>query len=214
MEGSFSWRHALALLVTLTSAWLIWTGTRLVLTEPDKTAHMPLMHVSLVTPPAPPAPPKVAPKPPKPVVTKQVASRTPVETSPLGRGPQTTDAPVTNQPASPSPPAPPAPAAPAENLSLENTYISTVHAAIEEQKRYPMSKDARLQQPSGTVTVWFVLNRSGALVESGIEQSAGSILDPAALASVKRASFPPFPTDAWTNESQHRFKVEIYLHPQ
>ena len=38
MEGNLSWRHALAFLVTITSAWLIWNGTHLILTEPDRFA--------------------------------------------------------------------------------------------------------------------------------------------------------------------------------
>ena len=75
-------------------------------------------------------------------------------------------------------------------------------------------KDARLQQPSGIVTVWLVLNRSGELVDLGIENSAGSILDRAAKDSVKRASFPPFPASAWPNEQQHRFTAELNFHPQ
>lgn len=215
MEGRISWRHTLALIVTLTSAWLIWTGTHLVLTEPDRIKHMPVMHVSLARPPAPPAPPKVVPKPPKPVVQKAVAARKPLETSPHAIGPPpATNAPVAAQNASSAPPAPPAPPAPAENLSLQNTYLATARAAIEEEKRYPMSKDARLQQPSGTVTVWFVLNRSGELQDAGVVQSAGSILDRAATESVKRASFPPFPASAWPNEQQHRFTADLYFHPQ
>lgn len=215
MEGNLSWRHALAFLVTLTSAWLIWNGTRLVLTEPDRSKHMPVMHVSLARPPAPPAPPKVVPKPPKPTVQKPVAARTPLETSPHAIGPPPmTNAPVAAQNTSSSPPAPPAPPAPSENVPLQNTYLATVREAIEEQKRYPDSKDARLQQPSGIVTVWLVLNRSGELVNSGIENSAGSLLDRAAKESVKRASFPPFPASAWPNEQQHRFTAELNFHSQ
>jgi len=212
MDRSFSWRHTLAFLITIVSAVLIWNGTHLVLTEADRTPHTPLMHVSLAKPSPPaPQPPKVVPKPPKPVVQKQVASRAPLETSPHAIGPPVSNAPVTNQNA--SPPSPPAPAAPSENLSLQNTYLIAVRGAVEEQKRYPMSKDARLQQPSGTVTVWFVIGRSGELVDSGVEQSAGSILDRAAIESVKRASFPPFPAGAWPSESQHRFTVDLNFHP-
>src|SRR5271156_4874432 len=107
MEGILSWRHALALLITLTSAWLIWNGTHLVLTEPDRFPHTPLMHVALATPPAPPAPPKVVPTPPKPIVQKQVASRTPTETSPHAIGPSVANnAPVTSQNTTSTPPEP------------------------------------------------------------------------------------------------------------
>ncbi len=207
MEEYFSWRYALALLVTIASAWLIWNGTHLVLTEPDRLHQAPVIHVSLAHPPAPPAPvpPKVVPKPPKPVADK--AGRDPH----AGGNLRTCDrdrlsrpnAPVSTT-ASASPPSPPAPPAPVGNVSLQSTYISSVHAAIEQQKRYPMSKEARLQQPSGTATVWFVLNRAGELQESGIEESAGGILDRAALESVHRATYPPFPATTWPGEEQHQ----------
>src|SRR5271170_126015 len=170
MKEYFSWRYGLALFVTITAAWLIWNGTHLILTEPSHSPATPLIHVSLASPPAPPLPPKVVPKPPKPVVTKQVATRTPVETSAHAVGPPVaTNAPVTTQDVAPSPPAPPAP--PVGNVSLESTYIASVREAVEHEKRYPNSKDARLQQPSGTVTVWFVLSRSGDLQSSGIADS-------------------------------------------
>lgn len=215
MESNFSWRHVLALLITLSSAWLIWTGTHLVLTEPDHSHPAPLMHVSLAHPPAPPAPPKVVPKPPKPVITKPVASRTPIQTSPRAIGPPVAvNAPVTSQNAAPSTPAPTAPATPPQNVSLESAYFASVRAAVEEQKRYPMTKDARLEQPSGTVTVAFVLNRSGELLSSEVTGSAGSILDRAALESVRRTTYPPFPSDAWPGASQHSFQVDLRLHPQ
>jgi protein TonB len=213
MENSFSWRHVLALLVTLTSAWLIWTGTRLVLTEPDRTPHVPVMHVSLAKPAAPPAPPKVVPKPPKPIVQKQVASRRPIETSPHAIGPPVTNAPVNNQNVSSSPPSPPAPAAPAENMSLESAYEASVNAAIQEQKRYPMSKEARLAQPSGTAVLWVTLNRAGELQDAVIAESAGSILDRAAIETVHRTTYPPFPASVWPNDSKARLKVAIHFSP-
>jgi protein TonB len=216
MEGQFSWRHALALLITLTSAWLIWHGTRLVLTEADHAPHAPVIHVSLAQPPAPPVPvpPKVVPKPPKPIVQKQVASRTPMQTSPHAIGPPVTNAPVAAQNTSPSPPAQTTPAAPAENVSLELTYEASVHAAIEQEKRYPMSKDARLEQPSGTVVLWVTLNRAGELQDVSIEESAGSILDHAAIETVRRTTYPPFPAGVWPNDSRARLKVPIHFSPQ
>jgi periplasmic protein TonB len=213
MEGNLSWRSALALLIALTSAWLIWHGTRLILTEPDRLGHAHLMHVSLASPPAPPAPPKVVPKPPKPVVQKKVASRTPVETSPHGMAPPPTNVPETSANTAPSP-EPQSSPAPQENLSLENTYNSSCYAAIEEQKRYPQSKDARLQMPSGTVVVSFVLDRSGALQSAAVSQSAGSILDRAAIESLHRAQCPPFPGGVWPGQPQHSFTINLRFTPQ
>jgi len=213
MEGDLSWRHGLALLVTVTAALLMLFGTRLILTEPLHSGASHLMHVSLASPPAPPAPPKVQPKPPKPVVQKQ-ASRTPLETSPHAVGPPApTNAPVSSQNATPTPPAPAASAGPSENVSLESTYIASVRAAVEEKKRYPQSKDARLQQPRGTVTVVFTLTRDGELRDPHVDQSAGSILDRAALDTVRHTTYPPFPVGTWPAEDAHTFSVDLNFTP-
>ncbi len=216
MEQQFSWRHAFALLVTFAAALTVWFGTRLILTEPPRPPIVHLMHISLAPPPAPPAPvvlPK--PAPPKPAVVKQRVTRTQSVPTPTTNGPVVaTSAPLSAETSQSSSPAPPSTAPAAANVSLQSTYINSVRAAVEEQKRYPMSKDARLQQPQGTVTVWFILNRDGSLVDSGIEVSAGNLLDRAALESVRRATFPPFPASVWPGEAQHRFQTELYYKPQ
>src|SRR3974390_2701307 len=147
MEEGFSWRYPFALLVTITAAWLIWHGTRLVLTEPDHQRATSLMHVSLASPPAPPAPPKVVPKPPKRAVARQKVTRSsqalPTRST---NGPiVATNAPLATQTSETAVPAPATPA----NVSLQSTYIASIREAVEQQKRYPMSKDARLQQPQG-----------------------------------------------------------------
>jgi protein TonB len=214
-EEHLSWRHALALITTVTAALLIWNGTHLVLTEPERSSSGSSMHVSLAQPPAPPAPPKQIPKPPKPIASKQPASRAPIVPSQHAVGPPViADAAIASENSTSSPPGQPTPSAgPVANVSLESTYFASVLAAVEQQKRYPMTKDARLQHPRGTVIVLLVLDRSGKLLDSSIAQSAGSILDRQALETVQRASYPPFPATVWPSETQHRFEVSVYFIP-
>ena len=215
MEGNFSWRHALAFLVTITSAWVIWRGTHLVLTEPDHFAHTPLMHVSLQAPPTPPAPPKVQPKPPKPIVQKQVASRTPLETSPHAIGPPVTNnAPVTSQNATPTPPSPPAPAGPTENMTLEfdlSRERGLGHQPAEALSAVEGCAIATTQRHGRRVAD---LGSAGQPAGCRHRAIGGSLLDRAALESVHRATFAPIRDDLWPGESKVRFTANQYFHPQ
>jgi protein TonB len=213
MTEHFSWRHVLAFLVTIVAVWLIWSGTRLVLTEPVHKPQPNLMHISLASPPAPVVPPKVTPKPPKPVASKTPSQRTPVETPSHTPGPPVVEnAPVSAQASAPPAPAAP-PAQPPDSAAVNSSYAARVRAAIEAQKHYPMSKDARLEQPRGTVGVWVELTRDGTIVDAGIEESAGSILDRQALETVRRATYPPFPAGAYPGQSQQRFAASLNFIP-
>src|SRR5262249_48291013 len=106
----------------------------------------------------------------------------------------------------------PAPAAP-DSAQIEASYAAAVRQRIELEKVYPTSREARIQSPSGRVTAWFVLSRGGAVVDAGVEQSAGAILDRQALVTIRRGRYAPFPAEAWRGESQHRFNVELDFHP-
>jgi TonB family protein len=107
----------------------------------------------------------------------------------------------------------PSPAAPVVGQSLGGTYAPSIRAVIVQHRRYPTSKIARLLRPVGMVRVAFTLARSGKLIDVTIEQSAGSILDQAALDTIRETDFPPFPDDAWPGQQQHRFSVELDYHP-
>ncbi len=112
--------------------------------------------------------------------------------------------------------APPAPmAAPPAAGALNSSYIGLVTAEVKAQQHYPTGREAMTQHPQGTATVWFTLSRSGQLIDAGIDNASGSIiLDHAALLTVQRAAYPPFPEDAFPGESQHRFTVNLqYVAP-
>ncbi len=92
----------------------------------------------------------------------------------------------------------------------EELYVAGLHQYLETIKRYPTSREARLEHPTGEATVWFVLNRNGGLVEAGLEHSSGSMmLDQAALSTVRRGEYVPFPAEVWADKAEHRFTARL-----
>ena len=100
------------------------------------------------------------------------------------------------------------------SVSLENNYIVSVRATLNANKRYPTGREASLQRPSGKVKLWFVLARNGALQDAGIDESSNSIiLDNAALATLRRTTYAPWPEGSWASQSQHKFTVTLDFVP-
>jgi protein TonB len=193
-----------AIFVGVAIVWLVW--------ERPKDAPAPPapdMQISL-TAPAPPAPAPDEPPPPPEVkpdqfIDKQVKHR---DRKPDQTPPATVPSAPDAQP-SPLPPGPPAAPPGRPPKDLEEAYLAAIYQNLESIKRYPTDKEARIQQPQGTVRVRFVVARDGTLISVEIETSAGSILDHAAIATVKRGRFPPFPTEAWAGEATHSFVVPL-----
>lgn len=103
---------------------------------------------------------------------------------------------------------------PPASVSLENNYIATVRATLNANKRYPTGREASLQRPSGKVKLWFVLARNGALQDSGIDESSNSIiLDNAALSTLRRTTYAPWPEGSWASQAQHKFTVTLDFVP-
>ena len=189
----------------------------------------------ILPPPPPPPPPPPAPEPlpsPKPVQTPVQEMPKPVAPTPVALPTVPAAAPALQQalaapavqpaaevePAKPTqvvvaPPAP-APAAGPQAPSLEAEYIGKLRATIDSAKRYPTGRQASQQRPQGIVKLWFVLNRTGALVELGVfPGDASFLLEDAAKAAVRRSSFPPFPAGAWPSDEQHKFTTELNFVP-
>ena len=115
--------------------------------------------------------------------------------------------------ATPEIPRPVAPQVP-PSLSLENNYIASVRSTLNANKRYPTGREASLQRPAGKVKIAFVLARNGSLVEASVEESSNSIiLDNAALATVRRTNYAPWPDGTWPSQSQHKFTVSLDFVP-
>jgi protein TonB len=103
---------------------------------------------------------------------------------------------------------------PPVSVSLENNYIASVRATLNANKRYPTGREASLQRPSGKVKLWFVLARNGALQDAGIDESSNSIiLDNAALSTLRRTTYAPWPEGSWASQSQHKFTVTLDFFP-
>ena len=103
---------------------------------------------------------------------------------------------------------------PPVSVSLENNYIVSVRATLNANKRYPTGREASLQRPSGKVKLWFVLARNGALQDAGIDESSNSIiLDNAALSTLRRTTYAPWPEGSWASQSQHKFTVTLAFVP-
>lgn len=95
-------------------------------------------------------------------------------------------------------------------MNVEAQYAGQVRSYLDSIKRYPSSREARQLRPEGVVKVWLVLDRSGALQDTGVEQSAGTaLLDSEALRTVHQGHYPAWPDDAWPGQSTHRFVISI-----
>jgi protein TonB len=106
------------------------------------------------------------------------------------------------------------PPPPPSSAAVENAYVVSVRTLLNANKRYPTGREASLQRPSGKAMVWFVLNRNGNLQEAGIEDTSNSILlDNAALSTVRRTNYTPWPEGSWPGQAQHRFTVTLDFVP-
>ncbi len=104
----------------------------------------------------------------------------------------------------------------AQIASLENEYAGRIRSMLNAAKRYPNSREARQLRPQGTVRVWVEVDRTGKLLGSGIESSAGTLLlDNEALRTVRNVVYSPFPAELFVGQSSRRFIIPIeYQHAE
>ena len=99
-------------------------------------------------------------------------------------------------------------------VSLEGEYVNKVRAMLNSTKRYPTGRQASQQRPYGKVKVWFTVSRTGTLLDAGVLESSNSnLLDDAALASVRRGTYPSFPVNTWSGQGQHQFSADLEFAP-
>jgi protein TonB len=168
---------------------------------PPKPKPKPKPTEPKVQPPKPkPQVAKVAPTPPKP--TPQPAPR------PVVQAPVPAPAPT---PVAAAKPQAPAPAPRANPADLENRYIARLLAELEKYKQYPRGREASLQRPEGNVVVWLLVDRSGKVLDSGIEKKANNmLLNRAAQTSLKRLEqVVPFPEDSFSGKDRYRFSATL-----
>ena len=89
-------------------------------------------------------------------------------------------------------------------------YVSQLRAHLNSIKRYPNSREARQLRPTGVVKAWLDLDRSGQVLDAGIEASSGTaLLDNEALRTLRNGRYPAFPAEAFGGEARHRFVVPL-----
>lgn len=207
----------------LVGYFIVSGGARSFIKQIKKPMETVVIQEVMIPPPPPPPPKKVEPIPEAP---RTLAPPTPFVPPSEVAPPATTAvaAPTIQSVATPpvaphvvvptpAPPPPPPDAGP-NTASLEAEYGARLRAAINANKRYPTGRQASQTRPQGTVKLWFVLTRAGALVDVGvIPTDAHYLLEDAAKASVRRSTFPPFPAHTWPGEEQHKFVTEVEFVP-
>ncbi len=214
-------RHGAALLVTLccfAALWITASQPLWLATKAQATAPIQLLLEEWVAP-APPV--AVIPPAATPLQPHQMAAAslpTPLPAAHTAVAEVVTAAPVHSAtppmpmaaPVPAPPPAPPPEAPKPASATFEAEFITRVRALLNAAKRYPTGREASMQRPQGKVRVWFTLTRGGSLIDSGIQDSSNSLLlDGAALSTVRRAAFFPFPPEAWPGQEQRRFSADL-----
>ena len=157
-------------------------------------------------PPKPkPKPPEPKPQPPKPkpqVVSKPTPTPPPAQPV-VAKAPPAVPAPTPAPAAVPAPPAAPK----ADAAALESRYTAALRAELERYKQYPRGREASLQRPEGNVVIWLMVDRSGNVLDSGIETKAKNmLLNKAAQTSLRRLEkVNPFPSEAFGGKDRYRF---------
>lgn len=182
------WLPSFGLVVALHAA--VWWGYTHFKDEILPPKPLPVVQVTLVTPPVPivprvipPPPPKVE-RQPKPVAQKAVSAPTPVPVMQPMVEHAVQQAPVAVAPPSPSAPVQPAPEPPLELPRYNAAYLSNPPPS------YPLS--ARRRGIGGTVLVRAEVAAGGECLRAELKKSSGAeVLDQAALEAVKKWRFVP-----------------------
>jgi len=227
-------RHKLSSLGSLLMVFFVFSMAQAIKGPAEMLAQEAMeLTTTLIEPLLQPKPPKPVPQVPKPEPQPKMLALPNVPNVPMTPAPIEPVREVTAAAESPRPtptptptPAPSFPTAtpvqeapkmavqPPISVSLENNYIVSVRATLNANKRYPTGREASLQRPSGKVKLWFVLARNGALQDAGIDESSNSIiLDNAALSTLRRTTYAPWPEGSWTSQSQHKFTVTLDFVP-
>ncbi|MFW2372878.1 MAG: energy transducer TonB [Gammaproteobacteria bacterium] len=92
------------------------------------------------------------------------------------------------------------------------SYIVTLQSWLERHKQYP--RRARARQQQGTVLLYFVVSRTGQVINYKIQQSSGyAMLDDEVLAMIQRAQpLPAFPESIPVNQMQLEVPVQFYIY--
>lgn len=199
LGGAFA--LALLLEAAIVASALLWLDRA----PPPADSDKPSLEVSLVTlppapaPPPPPPVPQPEPPPPQPVPQPSPKPPPPKPAPRRKRPPPKIVKPVeapnpeTASVQYPAAPAPSVPAPRAPSADAMASFDSKVRAAVEAAVRFPYA--AEMMRQYGRARVEFDY-RDGAVSSIRLVQSSGfALLDPAALAAVRDARYPPPPPE-------------------
>ena len=192
-------------------------------TEVEPESEIPQVVAEEPVAPPPPKPriePKPQPKPKPRVEQRPKAAPRPRQAAPTAAPVAARVAEVAPQPATAPSPAAPAPAAAPQRPSvnsaaLEGGYLQGVRSDLERFKQYPTGRQAALERPSGKVVIWLLVDRSGKVLDRGVEERASSmLLNRAATTSLARIEHvKPFPQEAFAGRSQMRITATFDYSP-
>ena len=222
-------RHKLSSLGSLLMVFFVFSMAQAIKGPAEMLAQEAMeLTTTLIEPLLQPKPPKPAPQLPKPEPQPKMLAlpNVPMMPAPIEPAREVNAAAESPRPIPTPTPAPSLPTAtpvqeapkmapqPPVSVSLESNYIVSVRATLNANKRYPTGREASLQRPSGKVKLWFVLARNGALQDAGIDESSNSIiLDNAALSTLRRTTYAPWPEGSWASQTQHKFTVTLDFVP-
>ena len=222
-------RHNLSSLGSLLMVFFVFSMAQAIKGPAEMLAQEAMeLTTTLIEPLLQPKPPKPAPQLPKPEPQPKMLAlpNVPMMPAPIEPAREVNAAAESPRPIPTPTPAPSLPTAtpvqeapkmapqPPVSVSLESNYIVSVRATLNANKRYPTGREASLQRPSGKVKLWFVLARNGALQDAGIDESSNSIiLDNAALSTLRRTTYAPWPEGSWASQTQHKFTVTLDFVP-
>ena len=90
----------------------------------------------------------------------------------------------------------------------EAAYVEAAYKKLQSASRYPSGREASLERPSGTTTVWANVARDGKVRSRGIEQTSGSpLLDNMARTLIGRSRFPAIAAGDFGSGPTQRFVV-------
>lgn len=92
-----------------------------------------------------------------------------------------------------------------------SSYLATLQAWIEKHKTYPFRAKSKGQE--GVVVVYFVIDRTGRVLDHRIEESSNyRLLDQEAIDMLKRAQpFPPFADDVRGDRLEFTIPIQFFL---
>ncbi|VVE57135.1 putative hemoglobin and hemoglobin-haptoglobin-binding protein 3 [Pandoraea iniqua] len=169
--------------------------------------------------PEPKPEPKPQPQPqPRPQPTPQpTPTPTPTPQPVADSAPATSNAtPTANTATNSAPSTPAAESKPVQKAAApskgdpDREYERSLRALVESRKKYPTSRQAMTEKPTGTVELCVMLDRSGKVKDVNLTNGSGSLLlDNTATRLVEGTTYPAFQDTHFAGQAQHKFCMKL-----